>query len=434
MPIKLRSPFFVTKSQETFPFTPTGLGATTLSKIATILGGGYNYDYNTQTAEGQAKAYATNSILQSIIDKKIGYAQAGTIVIKKGDKEFSTGAEYSKLNALLQSPNPFQSWNEFEAAIIMYIHVYGFAPIYKVYPPNRNTGLPIALWVINPETFNYELTGKQYSQISIKGIVKYVEFQNYNGNKTRLEGDYIDNLWVINGRTMRTNKTSPSDMYTALSPLYSLKDELSLFNTGFNIYATLLKQSILGIISNRTKDQIGYVQLDDKTKDELNSTLRDKYGVVEGKNNFVISNRDVFFQSLLTNIGNLQIPEGVRMATYEICNKLNFQVELLANKDVKFENKKSAEIIQYQDDIVPMMSNVYQSISSFISKDNISIYRYYGDLSIMQENEKERADVLRTNVESGRVLYEAGLITENQYLEMCGLDAKINGDKHFNQQ
>ena len=400
-----------------------------LSELGSFFGRKRIIYYDTATKKGQGKAYEESAVVQSIIDQKVGFAASGVFEITKNGKPITVGYEYNILKKLIHNPNPLQTWREFEANIIAWLHVYGFAPIYKVFPANRSNGLPSALWVIDPETFDYELTGKQFDQTDYRGIIKFVKFKNFSGYETKLEGDQLNNLWIINGKTLKHGK----DSYTNESPLVSLKDQLNLFQIGVNAYGQLIKQSILGIISNRSKDVAGGITLGTTEKDELNEHYRNSYGVIEGKNNFIITSRDLFFQSMLTNVGNLQIPSGLKEAINSICDKLSFRPELLSLKDATFENKKTAEIAQYQDDIIPMVNHIYESLTTFIATDGMMIRKSFDHLEILQENKKEEAETLQINISNYSKMFSDGLITYNEYLVGVGQKPVDGMDKYVSE-
>ena len=407
-------------------FIPTGLNRNDINRIINILGSNSATRFDTHTVMGQADALTRCSILQSICEKTSKYFQAGELEVERTDSD--NGKVDAALLQLIASPNPLQTWTELEQQIITYLKVYGYAPLYRIMPANRSTGTPTALWCVNPETFTYKLTGKQWNQSTIQGIVEDVRFQSYGGTQTILKGEDLSNVWVINYGSIPTTLSINTDMYTSASPIYGLRDQLSLFQTVCNVYPTLIAQSILGIISNRSKDQVGFVKLDDESKNALNDKLRNDYGVAEGKNNYVIANRDVFFQSLLTNISNLQMPEGIRIAVNEICNKLDFPVELLANKDITYENKQQAEIAFYEDSIMPFAKHIYHSISAFICPPGTVIYRSYDDISALQTDAKKRAEVNQMNTTTYTEQYNKGIITKNQMLSALGYDMIEGGD------
>ena len=435
MNIEIRSPFRIKKATTPEPveaknaeiFYPVQFSSTDISTIAEWFTQRTG-QIETTTPMGQQTAYNNCEIVQSIIDRKASYMTTGKLKCEDQNDKEVTNASSKAVIKLLNNPNPIQSWREFISMITVYTNTYGYCPIYKVMPVNRNYGLPAAIWAIEPTQWTFTLTGKQYNQTRLQDIVASVSFTNYAGDMLKLEGEQLNDIIIINGRTPRT-KTVP---LIAQSPLYALKDVINNFQIGLNVYGTLLKQSILGIIANKAKDNnAGVIPLPKAEKDDINSKLATRYGIIEGRQNYIITNRDLAFQSMLTNVGNLQIPEMLRQSVDEACNKLNFQKELLSNEGVTYENKRSAEIMQYQNDIVPFAEYVAQYLTVFLQLEGFAIEICYDHLPFLQVDQKTRSETIQKVSTAYQMLFNRGGCTLNEWreeLELEPLPAGI-GDK-----
>lgn len=389
------------------------------------------------TPSGQWQAYQDCSLVQSIIEKRVEYIRSGVYdIVDDNDESLMpshgnsrSGTRASEIIHLLNNPNPLQSRDEFEAIVVIYKEIFGFCPLYKVMPANRTTGLPVAIWAINPSIFNYTLTGRMFLQSTLFGIVSSVSFANPSGEMITLNTEeQLDCLWILNGNTPRQ-----TDLFIAQSPLYPCGELINNFQIAVNVYGTLLKQSLLGIISNRTADKMGHQNLDTKTEDALKEKMKTQYGLIEGRDNFVITNKNLFFQSLLTNIDSLKIPECLKISVEELCNRLSFKKELLNNGDITYENKRIAEISQYQSSIIPWSDGYCENLTEFLlpGEAGINIIKCFNDLPILQKNKKEEAEVLSANVTSYDKLWSRGLINKNQYLVGVGLPEVAGGDSEY---
>jgi hypothetical protein len=411
MDIHFRSPITFKKSAPIF-YDLTQQTAE-INELVLSLSKGTRTKIDATTKSGQWQSYQNCEIIQSIIDKRASYVNANKTKIVDKDGEAVENTEAEQIITLLSNPNPLQSGEEFDACVSTYRDIYGFCPIYKVYPANRASGLPAALWAVNPLNFTYVLTGKQYQQNNIQGIVSSITFTNFTGESIVLTGEQMNNIWIINGKTLRD-----TDLFTSQSPLYSLTDSINTFQISMNVYGTLLEQSILGIISNRSKDVSGHIPMMQDEKKEVQRVMRSQYGITRGKDNYIITSKDLFFQSLLTNVGNLQIPEALKASVHNITRKLGFSVKLLSDESINYDNVKQAQIEQYQNEIIPYVNSYANALTSFLNLKNIRIQKSFEHLPILQENIKERADIFNITVTACNNAMTSGLLSVDECKEI----------------
>ena len=201
--------------------------------------------------------------------------------------------------------------------------------------------------------------------------------------------------------------------YTGQSPIYSLSDAVSNFNTGLNVYGRLVRQSISGIIGNRsTGVENAIVGAGEQAR--VQKHMDENYGLVDGKNQFIVSNANLLFQSMLTNVGNLNIPAQLTLSANSICDKLGFSPELMAEKVGTYENKKAAEIGHYQNETIPTAAEMARMFTEIIGR-NVSFS--YKHVAVLQE-------AMAKNIQSYSALIDAvdkakasGYITEQQAAE-----------------
>ena len=361
---------------------------------------------DTSTPSGQWKAYEYSSVIQTIIDRLIDYTASGKLIVVNDKGEPQETPEAKEVLKLLNNPNPLQNYAELEGCMIAYMKIYGCSPLLKVYPSQRQKGLPTTLWAVDRKNFDYKFTGKYYSQNELSGIIESILITSPQGGTQTYSGKALNNIWVINGRTLRKD-----DIYTAESPLYALQDSINEFQIAVNVYGNLLERSVLGIISNKTNDKSGFFPIGDKEKENIKSKLA-ATGLTKFKDNYIVSDKQLFFQSMATNMGSLAIPEALSMAVNNICDKLHFAPELLAEKDATYENQKVAEIRQYQNDIIPNINHILTSLTEFlIPNTGLYIRKDFSHLPIMQKDKSATATTFKTAVEGITAAITAGLIT-----------------------
>ncbi len=392
--------------------TPTIIGAKS-QQISTfeanqILKGlfswGSDYKINTKTKQGQQKAYEDCSAVQSVIDKRAQYFANGRIMIDgKPIEDHKTTDPAVKL---MTAPNPLQTIGEFINEVNVIRDTFGYCPVFKVYASGSK--LPSMLWAVNPLDFDYTTTKKRWYQSTLHGIIESISLKNHEGESVQLRGEQVNLVYMLKGRN-----PSRQYPYTGQSPIHSLSDAVSNFNTGLNVYGKLVRQSISGIIGNRSTGVENAI-VGAEEQERVQKHLDENYGLIEGKNQFIVTNANLLFQSMLTNVGNLNIPAQVTLSVNAICDKLGFSPELMAEKVGTYENKKAAEIGHYQNETIPTAAEMARMFTEIIGRDVSFSYKH---VAVLQE-------AMAKNIQSYSALIDAvdkakasGYITEQQAAE-----------------
>lgn len=406
--------------------TPAIIGATR-QQISTfdanrILKGlfswGSDYKINTKTKQGQQKAYEDCSAIQSVIDKRAQYFANGRIMIDgKPIEDYKTTDPAIKL---MTAPNPLQTIGEFINEVNVIRDTFGYCPVFKVMAVGSK--LPVMLWAVNPLDFDYTTTKKRFYQSTLQGIIESISLTNPEGENVRLTGQDVNLVYLLKGRN-----PSRQYPYTGQSPIYSLSDAVSNFNTGLNVYGKLVRQSISGIIGNRSTGEENAI-VGDEERGRVQKHLDENYGLIEGKNQFIVTNANLLFQSMLTNVGNLNIPAQLTLSVNAICDKLGFSPELMAEKVGTYENKKAAEIGHYQNETIPTAAEMARMFTEIIGR-NVSFN--YKHVAVLQEAEERQVDALNKSIAAYSKLFSDGLITQNEYLLAIGQQPREGGDKYI---
>ncbi len=393
--------------------TPAIIGATR-QQISTfdanrILKGlfswGSDYKINTKTKQGQQKAYEDCSAIQSVIDKRAQYFANGRIMIDgKPIEDYKTTDPAIKL---MTAPNPLQTIGEFINEVNVIRDTFGYCPVFKVMVVGSK--LPAMLWAVNPLDFDYTTTKKRFYQSTLQGIIDSISITNPEGENVRLTGQDVDLVYLLKGRN-----PSRQYPYTGQSPIYSLSDAVSNFNTGLNVYGRLVRQSISGIIGNRSTGEENSLLADDERK-RVQKHLDENYGLIEGKNQFIVSNANLLFQSMLTNVGNLNIPAQLTLSVNAICDKLGFSPELMAEKVGTYENKKAAEIGHYQNETIPTAAEMARMFTEIIGR-NVSFN--YKHVAVLQEARAKNIQSYSSLIDALDKARASSYITEQQAIEI----------------
>jgi len=392
--------------------TPAIIGATR-QQISTfdanrILKGlfswGSDYKINTKTKQGQQKAYEDCSAIQSVIDKRAQYFANGRIMIDgKPIEDYKTTDPAIKL---MTAPNPLQTIGEFINEVNVIRDTFGYCPVFKVMAVGSK--LPAMLWAVNPLDFDYTTTKKRFYQSTLQGIIESISITNPEGENVRLTGQDVNLVYLLKGRN-----PSRQYPYTGQSPIYSLSDAVSNFNTGLNVYGRLVRQSISGIIGNRSTGEENAL-IGGEERARVQKHLDENYGLIEGKNQFIVTNANLLFQSMLTNVGNLNIPAQVTLSVNAICDKLGFSPELMAEKVGTYENKKSAEIGHYQNETIPTANEMARMFTEITGRDVQFSYKH---VAVLQEARAKNIESYSSLIDAVDKAKASGYITEQQAIE-----------------
>jgi hypothetical protein len=392
--------------------TPTIIGAKS-QQISTfeanqILKGlfswGSDYKINTKTKQGQQKAYEDCSAVQSVIDKRAQYFANGRIMIDgKPIEDHKTTDPAVKL---MTAPNPLQTIGEFINEVNVIRDTFGYCPVFKVYASGSK--LPSMLWAVNPLDFDYTTTKKRWYQSALQGIIESISLTNPEGESVQLRGEQVNLVYMLKGRN-----PSRQYPYTGQSPIHSLSDAVSNFNTGLNVYGKLVRQSISGIIGNRSTGVENAI-VGAEEQERVQKHLDENYGLIEGKNQFIVTNANLLFQSMLTNVGNLNIPAQVTLSVNAICDKLGFSPELMAEKVGTYENKKAAEIGHYQNETIPTAAEMARMFTEIIGR---QVSFSYSHVAVLQEARAKNIQSYSSLIDAVDKAKASGYITEQQAIE-----------------
>ena len=136
---------------------------------------------NLDSTEGITSAYNKCSTLSTIINRNaLSMTNCKWWIVD--DKDNDVADRYPTLTALMKRPNPLQSWSEFIMQMDVIRQLYGEVFVYSATPAGFDKSESSALWVINPQYVDIELTGKLYSQSKLDDIVKGY-FLNIDGKR-----------------------------------------------------------------------------------------------------------------------------------------------------------------------------------------------------------------------------------------------------------
>jgi hypothetical protein len=383
----------------------------------------------------QKYAYEFCYPLASVVDRLAEADLTGDLEILrfkgKGKEDEATSPYATRMKALLERPNPLQSWEQFRGQQVVYKRVYGFCPVLPVMPSGFGDDKSYAVAMINLPPWNFKAvpTGKYFGQSNIDGFVKEYTCEILN-NKITLQPDQI--FILTDGFTL-----DESEHYLLpKSRLVGLDMAVSNICAAMEADNVLLKKKgPLGIFSHdaaATKDSVaGYLPMTQKEKDEIQSSLT-QYGLNLQQFQYIISRQAIKWNPISFNTKELGTKETVIAGEKAICHRYGYSYILYEDSGATFSNQNGAQKGLYQDNIIPNNSKDMGMYDKFFNaeENNCTIKMCYDDLPILQEDELEKAQAAKAWDDALLIEWNNDLITKNQWLTARGYDTIPDGDKY----
>jgi hypothetical protein len=205
-----------------------------------------------------------------------------------------------------------------------------------------------------------------------------------------------------------------------------------------NIQAALESQNTflstpggMGMLMPDTKDASGMsVALMPDEKKEVEEQLQNDYGSLTGQRNIRILNAPVRYQETMIDVSKLKLNETIVQNALILFGAFGLPKEALTAmlKGSTFENQKEAYKNFIQSNAQTEIDSICNSINVYSPSREGDLVAKYDHLPIMQEDEKKKSEVRKTESESMKLDKEVyddwlnrGLISEKQYKEYFNL-------------
>jgi hypothetical protein len=335
------------------------------------------------------KAYQLLPILPTIINKKSSMFNNGKLSLlnKKGEE-----VKENRLLKLLAQPNPLQTGGQFLSQSYALSQIYGVS-VWLIIKPFKSI---VGRMYILPNQF-LQINYKQTNYLSAESIADLIEsvYFTYNGETTQLNKE---DLYFCTDTT--TSLDSPIFPQSRITPL---TNQVSNLIANYEARGMLINsRGALGILSNDSKDVIGTTSIDAQDKQDLQEDYK-KYGLSKSQWQIIITNMSLKWQQISMDVDQLKLFENEKSDLHTICDAFGFNYNLLSNaQGTTFNNQTAYEKAMYQNAIIPESENIiYQFNEATLTFD--SGYRFvidYSHLHLFQDNQKEKAEIHRLNVQS----------------------------------
>lgn len=360
--------------------------------------------------------------LNAVINKKAqAFINGETWVLDASTGSVSTGIYAKQFRALMDRPNPFQTWEHFEAQMYIFIGMYGFCPILAMKPEGYKKNIDASmLWNIPPTMIDFHPTGKFLKQTKLENIIDYVTI-TYCGETAQVS---IDDVCIVRDLTVPTDNMPllPDSRIRSLE--MPINNQIGAYESR-NVLINF--RGSLGIFSREaaTSGQIPIPAITKDEKEELQKEFR-RYGLRQNQWQYIITSAALKWQPISVPVKDLMLFEEVKGSNEAICDKYGYPFELLANeKGTTFDNRTEAGKDLYQNSIIPESKSIYRQLTAFFKLQDYGLIldKDYSKVPILQEDEKKRMDARFVRDQAFQIEWNNDLITRNQWRLANGEDA-----------
>lgn len=365
------------------------------------------------------KAIALNvcTPLSIVIHKAGSLFANGRYYVMDADGNEST--QHDDIRMLLKHPNVLQSGKQFSKQIEMSLKLFGFCPVYTLRA--TATSLPKAMWIIPPELFKTETSGKMFNQTDLSEIISSAYIEWGSERIMLYPEDYFiiyDSEAIIRGDKTGLSFRSPTDALSV--PVTGWVSQAIASNT------LIVNGGPKGIIHGKGSD-INTV-LSPEEQNELNENFKSKYGLVGKAFSILVTKAELGWLPLDYKTRDLMLHEEDVRCSNKIINAIGLNPNVF-NSDSKYENQEAAERKAYQGLIIPDAENVCEALTSALCPEGIYITLDYSHIDCLQADKKDAAVALKSINDAVSGLYNNGIITVNEARVELAKYIDINPDK-----
>ncbi|MCY6957861.1 phage portal protein [Clostridium brassicae] len=353
-------------------------------------------NYTTIAKEGYMRNWIIFRCMQEIIK---GAIQLNWKVKRKN----ADGEDEEILNhpalKVLENPNPLYGESELIKRAIAFYYIQGEAPFHRIVTSN---GVK-ELYVYRPDRISFNSTGdikRPYEQIRyLSGSYVDIEPENFMLWKNFNPLDDWDGLG--HGMSMLEPILKNGDLLNEL-----VNWNISLLQNGGNL------SGVIALNENVTDNQF----------DRMEESLKNKHQGVENVGKYMLLQGVASYINTGTNPKDMDWNEGKKNTMQDICIGMGVDPILIGfNENSSYNNKNEAEKGLYTKTVIPLMRELSDQMSLFLSLDTEKgeyIDIDYSHIPVLQEDMKELYDRLS----------KAKDMTINEKRKAKGMDPLDGGD------
>jgi len=314
---------------------------------------------------------------------------------------------------LLNKPNPLQNFKEFASQYYILRSIFGNEFIHPVYGGDRTKTQ--ALWnlpAMNAEIIPVSNQLIPFNMTKVEELIKEYKFW-YKGQKIIYQPDEVIHF-NDNQVQFTDNKILLGD-----SKIRPLTQACENIKNAYEARGVIIYNSALGILSNETTDADGTADIAVEDKKQLQEGYKGGYGLSKHKNQIILTNAALKWQSMAIDIGKLKLFEEVDSDFRTIANAYSFPPKLLQVKagNSLSESDNDVALRQlYQEAVIPEADEWLLGLSDWMGLDN-KLKSDWSHIAVLQIDKERASKSLNWAATGLSKAKESGLIEDAEAKE-----------------
>jgi hypothetical protein len=252
-------------------------------------------------------------------------------------------------------------------------------------------------------------TGKTYKQSKLSEIIEYYEVTN-GATIDRLTTDEINHTKVVNSQ-------NPIKGESPLKPIYM---PISNIRSAYQFRNVIMNQKgALGILSSSSKGADGGgIPLLPREREKIEEAYRRAYGISDEQSKIIITDASMKWQPTTFPTKDLLLFEEVDENFQTIIDNFGLNNNLFSSKNNTYENLKEGLKQAYQNTIIPISEELSMNRTRLMGLDGKKewVRLDYSHIPVLQENLKEKAEILKIKSEAYEKLSNLGFPNIDQVI------------------
>jgi hypothetical protein len=305
------------------------------------------------------------------------------------------------LNDLITQPNAVQSWSDIVYSMSVQDALYSNV---VAYAPKRSFDIRNLMVVLPNNKIRINLSGKKLKQMDKENLIDSFLFTYDDGATELITWEEAVYLTTADGM----NIVKP------ISRIDSLRFPLSNIQAQYNKRNVLLENlGAIGILSAQNSDMGGAIPM---TPEERTKIQRDWYR--RQKDEIMITESNVTWNPMSYPTRDLMLFEELTADVIAIIDTFGMNYNLFSSdKGSTFSNVRDSLKMVYQDTIIPETQAMYDSIMHQfgLSQQGYYLEASFDHVPVLQEDEMQKSQAQKIEVDSYSILLKDGIITPEQY-------------------
>jgi hypothetical protein len=266
------------------------------------------------------------------------------------------------------------------------------------------------------------MTGKFLNALKLSDIVSGWEYSLIADERQRM----FKPDEVLHRKEPNANYSCPEDIILGKSRVIPLQKPLSNITMAYESRNVIARQrGISVVISPSGQDpHMGFATLNDEDQKRVEDSFKQKYGMLEGQNQYYFSPFGVDVKQIDQDIRKLGILEEIGSDAMIVSNVFNIPFELLKMffQGATYDNQMASDRRMYQVNTIPRITDFFEDLNNWLkTRDNgFEWFPSWEHIAVLQEDKKNAALVDRHETFVCEQAFKAGAITYNQWLVRIG--------------